>query len=120
MQIPAVGAGQVHFGEVGQDIYDQGVVYVDSMVSARIELKDLKARIVGEVGEVIRSGKRTENERITIYQSMGEVFNNLEIPNFIKFAFLFEGIAAEDATVAQAIYDAKFKENHCSSNFKKS
>lgn len=61
----------MHFGEVGQDIYDQGVVYVDSMLSAKVELKDLKARIVGEVGEVIRNGRRTETERITIFQSMG-------------------------------------------------
>ncbi|XP_037812511.1 ketimine reductase mu-crystallin [Lucilia sericata] len=93
VHINTVGAGQVHFGEVAQDIYDQSVVYVDSMVSAKVELKDLKARIIGEVGEVIRNGKRTENERITIYQSMG--------------------IAAEDATVAQAIYDATIKDNSC-------
>lgn len=59
---------------MAQDIYDQSVVYVDSIVTARVELKDLKARIVGEVGEVIRNGKRPENERITIYQSMGTCF----------------------------------------------
>ncbi|KAM7347128.1 ketimine reductase mu-crystallin [Cochliomyia hominivorax] len=94
VHINTVGAGQVHFGEVAQDIYDQSVVYVDSMASAKVELKDLKARIVGEVGEVIRNGKRSENERVTIYQSMG--------------------IAAEDATVAQAIYDTAFKEKSCS------
>ena len=67
-----MGAGQVHFGEVAQDIYDHSVVYVDSMVSAKVELRDLKARIVGEVGEVIRTGQRLDAERITIFQSMGE------------------------------------------------
>lgn len=67
-----MGAGQVHFGEVAQDIYDHSVVYVDSMLSAKVELKDLKARIVGEVGEIIRTGQRLETERITIFQSMGE------------------------------------------------
>ncbi|XP_013105537.2 ketimine reductase mu-crystallin [Stomoxys calcitrans] len=87
IHINTVGAGQVHFGEVGQDIYDNAVVYVDSLVSAKTELKDLKATIIGEVGEVIRNeGQRTENNRITIFQSMG--------------------IAAEDATVAQAVYNA--------------
>ncbi|XP_058985795.1 ketimine reductase mu-crystallin-like [Musca domestica] len=90
VHINTVGAGQVHFGEVAQDIYDNGVVYVDSLVSAKTELKDLKAKIVGEVGEVIRNkGQRSENNRITIFQSMG--------------------IAAEDATVAQAVYEALCK-----------
>ena len=42
------------------------------MLSAQVELKDLKARIVGEVGEVIHTGQRSETERITIFQSMGE------------------------------------------------
>lgn len=56
------------------------------MVSAKVELKDLKARIIGEVGEVIRNGKRSENERITIYQSMGKlrdcfiiIYNHMEL-----------------------------------------
>ncbi|XP_073827884.1 ketimine reductase mu-crystallin [Musca autumnalis] len=90
VHVNTVGAGQVHFGEVAQDIYDNGVVYVDSLVSAKTELKDLKATIVGEVGDVIRNrGQRSENNRITIFQSMG--------------------IAAEDATVAQAVYEALCK-----------
>ncbi|XP_075155570.1 ketimine reductase mu-crystallin [Haematobia irritans] len=92
VHINTVGAGQVHFGEVGQDIYDHGVVYVDSLVSAQTELKDLKATIIGEVGEVIRNaGKRKENNRLTIFQSMG--------------------IAAEDATVAQAVYETTTRDN---------
>uniref|UniRef100_A0A1A9WCF4 Ketimine reductase mu-crystallin n=1 Tax=Glossina brevipalpis TaxID=37001 RepID=A0A1A9WCF4_9MUSC len=86
VHINAVGAGAVHFGEVSQDIYDNAVVYVDSLINARIELKDLKANIIGEVGQVIRDGKRKEEKCLTIYQSMG--------------------MAAEDATVAQAIYNA--------------
>ncbi|XP_061397730.1 ketimine reductase mu-crystallin [Musca vetustissima] len=86
VHINTVGAGQVHFGEVAQDIYDNGVVYVDSLVSAQTELKGLKANIVGEIGDVIRNkGQRQEQNRITIFQSMG--------------------IAAEDATVAQAVYE---------------
>lgn len=79
--ILAVGAGQVHFGEVAQDVYDHSVVYVDSMVSAKVELKDLKARIIGEVGEVIRNAKRSENERITIYQSMGMLRKSFKMFN---------------------------------------
>lgn len=67
----------MHFGEVAQDIYDRAVVYIDSKASAATELADLQARTIGEVGEVIRIGKRTENERITIFQSLGKCFNKL-------------------------------------------
>ncbi|KAL9884385.1 ketimine reductase mu-crystallin [Glossina fuscipes fuscipes] len=86
IHINTVGAGAVHFGEVSQDIYDNAVIYVDSLINARTELKDLKANIIGEIGQVIREGKRTEKKCLTIYQSLG--------------------MAAEDATVAQAVYDA--------------
>uniref|UniRef100_A0A1B0FN91 Ketimine reductase mu-crystallin n=1 Tax=Glossina morsitans morsitans TaxID=37546 RepID=A0A1B0FN91_GLOMM len=86
VHINTVGAGAVHFGEVSQDIYDNAVVYVDSLINARTELKDLKANIIGEIGQVIREDRRTENKCLTIYQSLG--------------------MAAEDATVAQAVYNA--------------
>uniref|UniRef100_A0A1A9Z9S9 Ketimine reductase mu-crystallin n=1 Tax=Glossina pallidipes TaxID=7398 RepID=A0A1A9Z9S9_GLOPL len=71
VHINTVGAGAVHFGEVSQDIYDNAVVYVDSLINARTELKDLKANIIGEIGQVIREGRSAENKSLTIYQSLG-------------------------------------------------
>ena len=70
--LPPCFSCEIDFGEVAQDIYDRSVVYVGSILSAQVELKDLKARIVGEVVEVIRTGQRSETECITIFQSMGE------------------------------------------------
>uniref|UniRef100_A0A1I8QF88 Ketimine reductase mu-crystallin n=1 Tax=Stomoxys calcitrans TaxID=35570 RepID=A0A1I8QF88_STOCA len=86
VHINSVGGGQVHFREVSQDIYDYAVVYVDSLVSVKNQLQVLKATIHGELGAVIRNrGELRRDGRITIFQSLG--------------------IAAEDATVAQAVYD---------------
>ena len=68
----AIGAGIVAFGEVGQDIYDCSEVYVDSWANAKTELKDLKAKIVAEVGEIIISEKVPQPKQMTIFQQMGK------------------------------------------------
>lgn len=75
----AVGAGQVHYGEVAQDIYDRALVYVDCMESASVELKGLKANIQGTIGDVIYKCGQSQSlpsiagePRITIFQSMGK------------------------------------------------
>ncbi|XP_049302787.1 ketimine reductase mu-crystallin-like [Bactrocera dorsalis] len=86
VHINTVGAGQVHFGEVGPDIYENGKVYIDSWENAKKELNGLKAELIGEVGEVINTKQYPLNDKITIFQSMG--------------------MAAEDATVAQSIFNA--------------
>lgn len=78
-----MGAGQVHYGEVAQNIYDRAKVYVDSMESARVELKGLKANFCGTIGQVIRESVKRgppevllpsaghQERSITIFQSMG-------------------------------------------------
>ncbi|XP_053958981.1 ketimine reductase mu-crystallin isoform X1 [Anastrepha ludens] len=86
VHINSVGAGQVHFQEIGPDIYDHAKVYIDSWENAKTELKGLKADIIGEVGEVINFGKYPQEDKITVFQSMG--------------------MAAEDVTVAQAVFNA--------------
>ncbi|CAD6998807.1 ketimine reductase mu-crystallin [Ceratitis capitata] len=86
VHINTVGAGQVHFGEIGSDIYDNAKVYIDSWENAKKELVGLQAEIIGEVGEVINSSKYPLNDKITIFQSMG--------------------MAAEDVTVAQSVFNA--------------
>ncbi|KAL5281518.1 CRYM family protein [Megaselia abdita] len=90
VHINAVGAGETHHGELSQDLYDIAKVYVDHMAGAEVELKTLKAEIVGEVGEVIIN-KKYPSDGITIFQSMG--------------------MAAEDAVVAQAVVNALQKLN---------
>ncbi|XP_034484176.1 ketimine reductase mu-crystallin [Drosophila innubila] len=86
IHINAIGAGEVHFGEVSTDIYQQSKVYVDSMANADQELRDFPAPIVGEVGAVINSGNIPESLAITVFQSMG--------------------MASEDACVAEAVLSA--------------
>ncbi|KAM8720473.1 hypothetical protein ACLKA7_006508 [Drosophila subpalustris] len=91
IHINAIGAGEVHFGEVSTDIYTQSRVYVDSLVSAEHELHGFPAPIVGEVGTVINSGSSPELQALTVFQSMG--------------------MAAEDACVAEAVKSALCSES---------
>ncbi|KAL7744073.1 hypothetical protein ACLKA6_001294 [Drosophila palustris] len=86
IHINAIGAGEVHFGEVATDIYMQSRVYVDSLVSAEHELRGFPAPLVGEVGAVINSGSSPELQALTVFQSMG--------------------MASEDACVAEAVRSA--------------
>lgn len=74
VHINAVGAGETHHGELSQDLYDVSKVYVDHMAGANVELKTLKAEIVGEVGEVINKKKYPSSGGITVFQSMGRAF----------------------------------------------
>lgn len=69
--LSAVGAGEVHFGEVSDDIYQESLVYVDCMENARHELVGLPAPIAGEVGDVIINGNYPDEQALTIFQSMG-------------------------------------------------
>lgn len=71
VHINAVGAGETHHGELSQDLYDVAKVYVDHTAGANVELKSLKAEIVGEVGTVINK-ENYPNAGITVFQSMGE------------------------------------------------
>lgn len=71
VHINAVGAGEIHHGELSQDLYDVAKVYVDHMAGANVELKNLKAEIIGEVGEVINK-KSYPSRGITVFQSMGK------------------------------------------------
>ncbi|EDW07596.2 ketimine reductase mu-crystallin [Drosophila mojavensis] len=86
VHINAVGAGEVHFGEVSDDIYQESLVYVDCMENARHELVGLPAPIAGEVGDVIINGNYPDEQALTIFQSMG--------------------MASEDACVAEAVQTA--------------
>lgn len=70
VHINAVGAGENHHNELSQDLYDVAKVYVDHMAGANVELKTLKAEIIGEVGEVINKNKYPSGG-ITVFQSMG-------------------------------------------------
>ncbi|EDV92125.1 ketimine reductase mu-crystallin [Drosophila grimshawi] len=83
VHINAVGAGEVHFGEVAADIYEESLVYVDCMSNAEHELHGLPAPIVGELGAVIIGGSYPTEQAVTIFQSMG--------------------MASEDACVAEAV-----------------
>ncbi|GAB0093327.1 Ketimine reductase mu-crystallin [Sergentomyia squamirostris] len=91
VHINTVGAGEVHHAEVHQDVYDVAKVYTDHWEGARTELKELKAEIVGLVGEVLHKQKPTPSTGITIFQSLG--------------------MALEDATTAQLILE-KYKMSH--------
>uniref|UniRef100_A0A1L8E2G5 Ketimine reductase mu-crystallin n=1 Tax=Nyssomyia neivai TaxID=330878 RepID=A0A1L8E2G5_9DIPT len=91
VHINAIGAGEVHHAEIHQNIYDVAKVYVDHWEGAKTELKELKAEIVGLVGEVLSQKKPTPSCGITIFQSLG--------------------MALEDATTAQLIFQ-KYKMTH--------
>lgn len=73
----AVGAGENHHSELSIDIYNdsQTKIYVDNWGSARTELKNLNAPIVGEVGDIINGYSTSPSTGITIFQSMGLFFN---------------------------------------------
>ncbi|XP_030564752.1 ketimine reductase mu-crystallin isoform X1 [Drosophila novamexicana] len=86
VHINAVGAGEVHFGEVSADIYAESLVYVDCMSNAEHELVGLPAPIAGELGGVIIHGNYPDEQAVTIFQSMG--------------------MASEDACVAEAVQSA--------------
>lgn len=86
IHINAVGAGEVHFGEVATDIYMQSKVYVDSLANAQTELKDFPVPIAGELGAVINNGYSPDMNDLTVFQSMG--------------------MASEDACVAEAVQSA--------------
>lgn len=74
--LAAIGAGEVHFGEVSTDIYMHSQVYVDSMSNAEHELRDFPVPIVGEVGAVIHSGNWPQSQALTVFQSMGECIHS--------------------------------------------
>ncbi|KAH8303256.1 hypothetical protein KR059_004755, partial [Drosophila kikkawai] len=71
VHINAVGAGEVHFGEVASDVYRQAKVYVDCHANAEAELKGLPAPIAGELGAVILNADYPAQSGISIFQSMG-------------------------------------------------
>ncbi|KAH8303905.1 hypothetical protein KR044_009142, partial [Drosophila immigrans] len=71
IHINAVGAGEVHFGEVANDVYARSEVFVDSLASAEHELRGFPVPIAGEVGGVIESGYKPATLSTTIFQSMG-------------------------------------------------
>uniref|UniRef100_A0A1B0CT12 Ketimine reductase mu-crystallin n=1 Tax=Lutzomyia longipalpis TaxID=7200 RepID=A0A1B0CT12_LUTLO len=70
VHINAIGAGEVHHAEIHQNVYDAAKVYVDHWEGAKTELKDLKAEIVGLVGDVLSQKKPTPRRGITIFQSL--------------------------------------------------
>lgn len=83
--LSAVGAGEVHFGEVSADIYAESLVYVDCMSNAEHELVGLPAPIAGELGGVIIHGNYPDEQAVTIFQSMGEL-SRLNIINNTIYA----------------------------------
>ncbi|XP_059609414.1 ketimine reductase mu-crystallin [Phlebotomus argentipes] len=91
VHINTIGAGEVHHAELHQNVYDASKVYTDHWEGAKTELKELKAEIVGLVGEVLGQKKPTPSAGITIFQSLG--------------------MALEDATSAQVIVEA-YKMTH--------
>ncbi|XP_034117024.1 ketimine reductase mu-crystallin [Drosophila albomicans] len=86
LHINAVGAGEVAFGEVATDVYQQSEVFVDSLANAEHELKGFPVCIAGEVGNVINKDYKPEPTSMTLFQSMG--------------------MASEDACVAEAVRSA--------------
>lgn len=52
-------------------------IYVDNFGSARTEMKTLTAPIVGEVGDIINQVKPTPTSGITIFHSMGKIYDFL-------------------------------------------
>lgn len=69
----AVGAGINHHSELDDSVYSIGQIYVDTMVSAKVELKTLRHPIIGELGEVMLNFKKAPaSDSLTIFQSMGE------------------------------------------------
>lgn len=102
VHINAVGAGENHHNELSQDLYDVAKVYVDTLAGANVELKTLKAEIVGEVGEVINK-KRYPSGGITVFQSMGGFASTSWKWMRNLLVYSFSGMAAEDATVAQSV-----------------
>ncbi|XP_055383833.1 ketimine reductase mu-crystallin [Condylostylus longicornis] len=87
VHINAVGCGPTsHHVELSQKIYDKSILYIDHWAGASVELKDLKCNIVCEVGEAIIDQTKIPEEGISIFQSLG--------------------MAVEDVTTAQALYEA--------------
>lgn len=68
----AVGAGNAtHHSELSPSIYERAKVYIESRITAQIELKGIESKIVAEVGEII-NGTKTVESGITIFQSLGK------------------------------------------------
>ncbi|SPP78125.1 ketimine reductase mu-crystallin [Drosophila guanche] len=86
VHINAVGAGEIHYSEVADNVYGLAQIYVDSYANAQSELIGLAAPITAELGSVIKHGTLPAESAVTIFQSMG--------------------MASEDACVAQAVQDA--------------
>lgn len=81
VHINAVGAGPGnHHSELSDALYAEAHIFVDSIVSARVELATLQHPIQGQVGEVV-AGIRTQPQAaaLTVFQSMGEDNVNLYV-----------------------------------------
>lgn len=107
--LAAVGAGEVHFGEVSEDIYRQSVVYVDCMSNAENELKGLPQPLaMHELGSLIIDGNYPGQDALTIFQSMGTGSNCLKLVSSVSISLplSFAGMASEDACVAEAVQKA--------------
>lgn len=87
----AVGAGINHHSELDGSVYSNGQIYVDTMVSANVELSTLQHPIVGEVGEVMLNVKKAPaSDSLTIFQSMGKCYK-LIITKCVKILKLRNG-----------------------------
>jgi len=92
VHINAVGCGpKSHHAELSQDIYDNCSLYIDHWAGYKTELKDLKTNVIGTVGDAIIDEKNIPEKGISVFQSLG--------------------MAVEDVTVAQSIYEVIKNEN---------
>lgn len=74
----AVGAGQNHYSELAEDVYNdrQTKIYLDSLNALEHDLKGLKAPITAEVGEVANGTKPLPTTETTVFQSMGLYYSS--------------------------------------------
>ncbi|XP_058464754.1 ketimine reductase mu-crystallin [Malaya genurostris] len=89
--INAIGARAIHHIEIDQDVYDDCQVFIDYWDGVRAELVNLKANIVGEIGEVMLHQKNIPISGITVFQSLG--------------------MAVEDVAIGQLFY-TKYRQNN--------
>lgn len=98
-------------------MYARSAIYVDSVLQARSELATLKHPILGQVGELILGQlPLPDAEACTVFQSMGKCYFILLKLIIYKYIYIYiskfaiQGMAVEDAAVAQAVYDLYIEE----------
>jgi thiomorpholine-carboxylate dehydrogenase len=79
----AIGAGENHHSEVGEDIYQSSSVFIESRVGLLTELKGIASLVSAEIGEIIDGRKRLGAMTLSVFQSMGNALEDGVMANLI-------------------------------------